>query len=159
MLRTHRDRYTDTNMEIHIKTFHELRPDLEIGCFALTRTGLQETCRSENVFDAHSWKKIFWWQIYIIIAMLNLESIVNFLFFLLHHFLVVLLFWLFLPAYCTVAVLSKLSSGFYSLAICVLVLENLEFFRKSDAVSAGQISEMFKMKQPCTAAIRNTKGY
>ena len=53
--------------------------------------------------------------------------------------------------------LSKLSSGFYSLAICVLVLENLEFFRKSDAVSAGQISEMFKMKQPSTAAIRNTK--
>ena len=158
MLRTHRDRYTDTNIEMHIKTFHELRPDL-ICWFALTRTGLQETCRSENVFGAHSWKKIFWWQIYIIIAMLNLESIVNFLFFLLHHFLVVLLFWLFLPAYCTVAVLSKLSSGFYSLAICVLVLENLEFFRKSDAVSAGQISEMFKMKQPCTAAIRNTKGY
>ena len=54
MLRTQRDGYTDTNIEMHIKTFHELRPDLKICWFALTRTGLQETRRSENVFDAHS---------------------------------------------------------------------------------------------------------
>ena len=52
--RTHREQYIDANIEIHIKTFHELRSGLKICWFAVTPTGLQETCRSENVFDAHS---------------------------------------------------------------------------------------------------------
>ena len=54
MPKAHRDQYTDTKIEVHIKTFHGLRPDLKICWFDVTQTGLQETCSSENVFDAHS---------------------------------------------------------------------------------------------------------
>ena len=71
-------------------------------------------------------KNFFWQQIYNL-SWLNLESTVNFLLFLLHHFLVVPVALTILTTYCTVAVLSKFSSAFYSLAICVLVIGNLEF--------------------------------
>ena len=87
--RARRDQYTDINIEIHIKTFYELRPDSEICWFAVTQKGLLETYRSGNIFDADSWKQISFGHKYITLAMLNLESIVNFLFFLLHHVLVV----------------------------------------------------------------------
>ena len=70
-------------------------------------------------------KNFFWSQIYNL-SLLNLVSTVNFLFFLLHHFLVVPVA-LTIFTHCTVAVLSKFSSAFYSLAICVLVIGNLEF--------------------------------
>ena len=42
MSRTYRDQYTGTNIEINIKTFHELRPDLKICWFTATLPGLQE---------------------------------------------------------------------------------------------------------------------
>ena len=52
MARTRRDQYTGTNIEMHIKTFYELKPDL---CwFAVTQPGLQETYRSKKIFDAES---------------------------------------------------------------------------------------------------------
>ena len=54
MPKTHRDQYTDTKIELHIKTFYGLRPDLKICWFDVSQTGLQETCSSENVFDTHS---------------------------------------------------------------------------------------------------------
>ena len=41
------------------KDIQLLRPNLKICWFAVTRTGLQETCRSKTLFDAHSRKKIF----------------------------------------------------------------------------------------------------
>ena len=52
MTRTHMEQYIDTNIKTYI--FHELRLDLNICWFAVTRMVLQDTCLSENVFDAHS---------------------------------------------------------------------------------------------------------
>ena len=52
--RARRDQYTDINIEIHIKTFYELRPDSKIYWFAVTQKGLLETYRSGNIFDADS---------------------------------------------------------------------------------------------------------
>ena len=116
MPRTHRDQYADTNIEMHIKTFNELRPDHPNGS---TRNMQVRIC-----FWCSFLKKKVFGHKYIILAMFNLESIVNFLFFLLHHFIVVpAVATIILPTYCTVAVLSKLSSAFYSLTICVLVLD------------------------------------
>ena len=52
MARTRRDEYTGTNIEMHIKTFYELKPNL---CwFAVTQPGLQETYKSKKFFDAES---------------------------------------------------------------------------------------------------------
>ena len=56
MPRTHRDQHTGTNIEMHIKTFYELRPDLKICWFSVTRLGLQETCRSK-IFSCSFLKK------------------------------------------------------------------------------------------------------
>ena len=69
--------------------YPNLRPDLKICWFAIAQLGLQETCGSKNVFEAHSWKKIFFSHKYIFLATLTLESKVNFLLLLLHHFLAV----------------------------------------------------------------------
>ena len=52
MRRTYRDKYTGTNIEIHTKSFHEIRPDLKICWFAVTQPVLQKTCRSKMFFDA-----------------------------------------------------------------------------------------------------------
>ena len=54
MPRTHRDQYTDTNIEMQIKTFYELRLDIKICWFSVTRMGLQETYRSLNIVDVYS---------------------------------------------------------------------------------------------------------
>ena len=51
MPRTYKDQYTGTNIEINIKAFHELRPDLKICWFTVTLPGLQETCRSKFFFS------------------------------------------------------------------------------------------------------------
>ena len=85
MPRKYRDQYTGTNIEIHTEIFHVLRPDLKICWFAVTQPGLQETSRSILKFflvtNILSQLCLPWtW---------TLESKVNFLFFLLHHFLVV----------------------------------------------------------------------
>ena len=64
-------------------------PDIKICWFAVTQLGLQEAYRSKNCFDAHSWKIFFFFHKCIMLAMITLESKVNFLFFLLYHFLVV----------------------------------------------------------------------
>ena len=65
MPRTCRDQYTETNIEIHTKTFHVLRPDLKICWFAVTQPGLQETSRSIL--------KIFFSDKHIILAMFTLD--------------------------------------------------------------------------------------
>ena len=62
-----------------------MKHDLKIRWFAVTVPCLQETCGPKNFFDAHSWKKKICLK-YIILAMLTLQSKVNFLLFLLHHF-------------------------------------------------------------------------
>ena len=78
---------------MHIKTFHEFRPDLKICWFAVTQPGLQETCRSKNFLIPNPENFFLVTNILSILAMLTLtwtlESKVNFLFILLHHFLVV----------------------------------------------------------------------
>ena len=65
-----------------------IRPDLKIRWFVVIRPSLQETCGSKICFWCSFLKKFFLVK-YIILAMLTLESRVNFLFFLLHHFLIV----------------------------------------------------------------------
>ena len=87
MPRIHRDQQTSTNIEMYIKTFYELRSDLKICQLAVSRPGLQETCRSKKIFG-YSFLKKFFSHKHIILAMLTLESKINFLFFLWHHFLV-----------------------------------------------------------------------
>ena len=56
---THRDQYTGTNIEMCIKTFYELWPDLKICWFAVTQPGLQETCRSRIFLMLIPEKKFF----------------------------------------------------------------------------------------------------
>ena len=72
------------------RVFKQTRPGLKIYWFAVTRPGLQETCGPIFFFffDAHSWKKMFSDK-HIILAMIKLNFLfkVNFLLFLLHHFL------------------------------------------------------------------------
>ena len=43
-----------TDIEIHIKTFHEFKLDLKICWFAVTQPGVQEIRRSKKVFDTQS---------------------------------------------------------------------------------------------------------
>ena len=64
MPKTNSDQYTDTKIQIHIKTFHELRADLKICWFDVTQTSLQEACRSENAFVLIPEKNFFLSQIY-----------------------------------------------------------------------------------------------
>ena len=64
MPRTHRDPYTGENIEMCIKTFYDLWPDLRMYWFAGARLGLQQTCRSKNLFDADPWINLFSSQIY-----------------------------------------------------------------------------------------------
>ena len=47
MPRINREQYTDTNIEMHIKTFWELRPDFKVCWFAIFQPGLQQTCWSK----------------------------------------------------------------------------------------------------------------
>ena len=47
------DQHTGTNIEMHITSFYELRPDLKIRWFSVTQLGLQETWRSKIFFVAH----------------------------------------------------------------------------------------------------------
>ena len=95
------------------RVFKQTRPGLKICWFAVTRPGLQETCGPifffffffflfwKKIFffffDAHSWKKMFSDK-HIILAMIKLNFLfkVNFLLFLLHHFLSVRIVFTFL---------------------------------------------------------------
>lgn len=65
-----------------------IRPDLKICWFAVTRPCLQGTGGSKKISSCSFLKKKFNHK-YIVLAMLTLESKVNFLLFLLHHFPIV----------------------------------------------------------------------
>ena len=67
----------------------EIKPDLKICCFAVTRPSLQKAGGSKKILTLIREKNFFSHKYIIFLAMLTLESEVNFLFFLLSHFLVV----------------------------------------------------------------------
>ena len=73
MLRTHRDQYTDKNIDMDTKIFYELRLEL-VSCHLNRSTS---NVQVKKIFLCSFLQKNVFGHKYIILAMLNLESIVT----------------------------------------------------------------------------------
>ena len=77
---------------MHIETFNKLRPDFKMYWFAVSQIYKKQAYKKhagQKMFLMLIPEKRFFGHKYIIFTTLNLESTLNFFFFLMHHFLAV----------------------------------------------------------------------